>query len=32
MTKKAIYKHKRTGDLFAIETDQDGSVVLTGRN
>ena len=21
---KAIYKHKKTGDLFAIETDADG--------
>ena len=29
MTKKAIYKHKRTGDLFAIETDDHGSVVST---
>ena len=27
MTHKAIYKHKRTGDLFAIETDDNGSVV-----
>ena len=27
MTKKAIYKHKKTGDLFAIETDGDGKVV-----
>jgi len=24
MTKKAIYKHKKTGDLFSIETDEDG--------
>ena len=29
MTKKAIYKHKRTGDLFAIETDDQGNVVST---
>ena len=29
MNKKAIYKHQRTGDLFAIETDDDGSVVST---
>jgi hypothetical protein len=29
MTKKAIYKHKRTGDLFAIETDDNGNVVST---
>ena len=29
MTQKAIYKHKRTGDLFAIETDDDGRVVST---
>ena len=27
MTQKAIYKHKRSGDLFAIETDDNGSVV-----
>ena len=27
MTQKAIYRHKRTGDLFAIETDDNGSVV-----
>jgi hypothetical protein len=27
MTKKAIYKHKKTGDLFAIETDENGGVV-----
>ncbi len=27
MTKKAIYRHKKTGDLFAIETDGDGKVV-----
>ena len=26
---KAIYKHKTTGDLFAIETDDKGSVVST---
>ena len=29
MTKKAIYKHKRSGDLFAIETDGKGNVVST---
>jgi len=29
MTRKAIYKHKRTGDLFAIETDDKGNVVST---
>ena len=29
MTKKAIYKHKTTGDLFAIETDDKGNVVST---
>jgi len=29
MTKKALYKHKKTGDLFAIETDDHGSVVST---
>ena len=26
---KAIYKHKRSGDLFAIETDDQGKVVST---
>ena len=29
MTRKALYKHKRTGDLFAIETDDQGHVVST---
>ncbi len=29
MTKKAIYKHKQTGDLFAIETDDQGNVIST---
>jgi hypothetical protein len=29
MTRKAIYKHKGTGDLFAIETDEKGNVVST---
>jgi len=29
MTKKALYKHKRTGDLFAIETDEQGKVLST---
>ena len=29
MTKKAIYRHKRTGDLFAIETDENGNVFST---
>ena len=29
MTKKAIYKHKKTGDLFAIETNGEGKVVST---
>ena len=29
MSKKAIYKHKRTGDLFAIETDEQGNVIST---
>ncbi len=29
MTKKAIYKHKRGGELFAIETDDKGNVVST---
>ena len=26
---KAIYRHKRSGDLFAIETDEKGNVVST---
>jgi len=26
---KAIYKHKKSGDLFAIETDQRGKIVST---
>ena len=25
MSRKAIYKHKRSGDLFAIETDDGGA-------
>ena len=29
MTQKAIYRHKRTGDLFAIESDEDGNVLST---
>jgi len=29
MAKKAIYRHKSTGDLFAIETDEDGNVLST---
>jgi hypothetical protein len=29
MTKKALYKHKRTGDLFAIETDSNSNVLST---
>ena len=29
MIRKAIYKHKRTGDLFAIETDSNGNVLST---
>ena len=28
-TNKALYKHKRTGDLFAIETDEKGNVLST---
>ena len=26
---KSIYRHKRTGDIFAIETDQAGQVLAT---
>jgi len=29
MSKKALYRHKQTGDLFAIETDEDGNVLST---
>ena len=29
MTQKALYKHKKTGDLFAIETDECGNVICT---
>jgi hypothetical protein len=29
MSKKAIYKHKTSGDLFAIETDENGKVIST---
>lgn len=29
MSKKALYRHKRTGDLFAIETDNNGNVLST---
>ena len=29
MSKKAVYRHKKTGDLFAIETDEDGNVLST---
>jgi hypothetical protein len=28
-TLKAVYKHKKTNDLFAIETDGDGKVLST---
>ena len=26
---KSIYRHKKTGDLFAIETDQQGNIIST---
>jgi len=26
---KAIYRHKRSGDIFAIETDESGNVIST---
>ena len=29
MSKKALYKHKRSGDLFAIETDEAGKALST---
>ena len=28
-THKALYKHKRTGDMFAIEIDSQGKVIST---
>jgi len=31
MTKKAIYRHKKTGALFSIETDEDGKVVSSAK-
>ena len=29
MEQKALYKHKKSGDLFAIETDGQGNVLST---
>ena len=29
MSKKALYRHKRTGDIFAIEIDESGKVIST---
>jgi len=29
MSRKALYKHKKSGDLFAIETDEQGGIVST---
>jgi hypothetical protein len=29
MSKKSLYRHKRSGDLFAIETDDGGNVIST---
>lgn len=29
MTNKAVYKNKQTGDLFAIETDDNGNILST---
>jgi len=29
MSKKALYKHKKTGDLFAIETNERENVIST---
>ena len=29
MNKKALYRHKRSGNLFAIETDDGGNVIST---
>jgi hypothetical protein len=27
MNRKALYRHKRTGDLFAFETDEAGKAI-----
>jgi len=27
--KKALYKHKKSGELFAIETDEKGNIIST---
>jgi len=29
MSKKALYRNKSTGDIFAIETDEEGKVIST---
>ena len=29
MTRKALYKHRKTSDLFAIETDDNGTILST---
>ena len=29
MSKKALYRYKKSGDLFAIETDSQGNVIST---
>jgi len=29
MTRKALYKHRKAGDLFAIETDDSGTILST---
>ncbi len=29
MSKKALYKHKKSKDIFAIETDRDGNILST---
>ena len=29
MTNKALYKYKKTGNLFAIETNEQGDVIST---
>lgn len=28
---KSLYRHKRSGDVFAIETNEAGLVIATGR-
>jgi hypothetical protein len=31
MSKKVLYRHKKSGDLFAIETDEQENVISTSE-